>query len=205
MSKSILCFLYAVLCLCLLLPHNDFRWTYSVPVIGAVPAGPLADGQLIEQDFIAPVDTVSTCLGVYFATYARKNSNQISVVLQSGLNKASWALASRDLTDNAYRYFCPEWKMNGGEQIRFSLLGKGGNGADSPTVWLTSDRSGGEASLNGSATGRGVGYVLANRVRITASSLLHVAHGAFLIGLGATLLMGLAGIAAALPGARRRS
>lgn len=204
MMRSLIGFLFVAFCLLLLLPYTYSKRTYSVPIVGATPADPLAKGRSIDQGFVVPKGTASSCLGIYFATYARKNSNQISVTLQDGSNAASWTLASEDLDDNKYRYFCPGWQMLGGDRVRFSLLGMNGTDANSPTVWLTSNGSGGEASLNGRPAGKGVGFALANEVRVSVVSLFRAAHGAFLVGLCATLLMGLAGVFAALPRALRR-
>jgi hypothetical protein len=197
MIKWLLGLTFVVLCLTLLVPYTDYRWTYSVPVFKATPAGPLGEGRLIEQTLVIPGGEVGECVGIYFATYARSNSNHLVVTLQSGGDKESWTLSSRSLRDNAYHYFCPAWSRGIRSSLLFSVRGVGGTSANSPTLWLTSDKSGGVADLGGTTINKGVSFALADRSRVSVALLARIAHGAFVVGWAVTLLMGLAGIVAA--------
>lgn len=123
------------------------RLIVEVPAVSTTPHPPLVKDSVLSQTIPpqliasepAMLPGTMSCFSIMFATYARTNSSEIQVSLESNAGeKRRWSFNASDLTDNAYRPFCLK-KTDILEGGRIIVISRSGSADNSPTVWLTKD------------------------------------------------------------------
>ncbi|MCX7512888.1 hypothetical protein [Frateuria sp. STR12] len=161
------------------------------------PAGEFNAGARLVQSGYLPRGTTSTagqgnlCVGIQFATYARRNSGQLGVHWSQPGRTNRWRVESSELEDNQFKYFCPQDGIELDSGFEIAVIGIDGKSGHSPTAWLTADTSLGTVRVNGQPRGKSLVLSFAARKHVTAARILRTNHGAFALGLLLSVIIGL--------------